>query len=152
MTEPVLRPAGPEDVARLTEVAQAAYGRYIERIGRPPRPYTDDYAEVMRNFSVTIAEVDGEIVGLIAIGPDEEGFVVDNVAVDPAHEGTGVGRALLEHADAQAAAEGFDSIYLYTHELMTENIALYRRIGYVEYDRRVLGGDAPVVFLRKPLG
>jgi hypothetical protein len=27
-------------------------------------------------------------------------------------------------------------IYLYTHETVTENLALYSRIGYVDYDRR----------------
>jgi len=47
---------------------------------------------------------------------------------------------------------GYDSIYLYTHERMTENIALYERIGYVEYDRRAHGRDANLlVYLRKPL-
>jgi hypothetical protein len=34
---------------------------------------------------------------------------------------------------------------------MTENLALYERIGYVEYDRR-LHGDACLVYLRKQLG
>ena len=33
---------------------------------------------------------------------------------------------------------------------MTENLALYRRIGYVEYARRVEFG-LPRVYLRKPL-
>ena len=56
---------------------------------------------------------------MAVVGPDEEGFVLDNVAVDPAHEGTGVGRALLMHAEAAAREAGFDSIYLYTHELTT---------------------------------
>jgi ribosomal protein S18 acetylase RimI-like enzyme len=63
----------------------------------------------------------------------------------------GVGRALLEHAELAARDAGFDSIYLYTHERMAENLALYSRIGYVEYDRRLHGG-APIVYLRKMLG
>lgn len=33
---------------------------------------------------------------------------------------------------------------------MTENLALYARIGYVEYDRRLLG-EACLVYLRKRL-
>ena len=80
----------------------------------------------------------------------DEGFVVDNVAVDPARRGIGVGRALLERAEAEARGAGFDSIALYTHELMTENRALSRRIGYVEYDRRPIEGGF-FVYLRKPL-
>jgi ribosomal protein S18 acetylase RimI-like enzyme len=146
-----LRPATPVDVPRLTELVQAAYGHYVERLGGPPRPLTDDYAEVVRSRSVTVAERGGEIVGLIVLAVDAEGFAVDNVAVDPAHQGSGVGRALLEHAEAAARGAGFDSIYLYTHELMTENQALYRRLGYEEYERR-MHGDARLVYLRKELG
>jgi ribosomal protein S18 acetylase RimI-like enzyme len=145
-----LRPATAHDAARLAQLVDAAYGHYVERIGMTPRPMRDDYDEVVRDYDVTVAEDGGEIVGLVALGTDDEGFVVDNVAVDPAHQGTGIGRELLEHAESEARRAGFDSIYLYTHELMTENQALYRRIGYEEYDRRRFG-TATVVFLRKPL-
>jgi ribosomal protein S18 acetylase RimI-like enzyme len=145
-----LRPATVADVPRLTELVQAAYGHYVERIGGPPRPMTDDYSRVVRESPVTVAELDGETVGLIVLGVTGEGFVVDNVAVDPSHQGSGVGRALLEHAEAAARRAGFDSIYLYTHEKLTENLALYARIGYVEYDRRPHGGDH-IVYLRKSL-
>jgi ribosomal protein S18 acetylase RimI-like enzyme len=147
----MLRPATAADVPRLTELAQAAYGQYVERLGRPPRPMTDDYADVVRSYGVTVAERSGEIVGLIVLRVSDEGFLVDNVAVDPAHHGSGVGSALLERAEVAARRAGFDSIYLYTHEKMTENLALYSRIGYVEYDRRLLG-EACLVYLRKQLG
>jgi ribosomal protein S18 acetylase RimI-like enzyme len=146
-----LRPATAADVPRLSELAQAAYGHYVERIGGPPRPMTDDYAEVVRSYQVTVAERRGEIIGLIVLGVNDEGFVIENVAVDPAHQGSGVGRALLELAEAEARRAGFDSIYLYTHERMTENLELYSRIGYLEYDRRPLG-EASRVYLRKKLG
>jgi ribosomal protein S18 acetylase RimI-like enzyme len=146
-----LRPATPGDVSRLTALVQAAYGHYVARIGGPPRPLTDDYSAVVASRNATVSERGGEIVGLIVCGAGEEGFVVDNVAVDPAHQGTGVGRELLEFAEEAARRAGFNSIYLYTHEKMTENLALYRRIGYVEYDRRPFG-QASVVYLRKGLG
>jgi ribosomal protein S18 acetylase RimI-like enzyme len=148
-----LRPATKEEAARLKQLVRSAYGHYVERIGWEPRPMTEDYSEVMTRFDVLVAESGGEIVGLIVIGPDEEGFVVDNVAVDPASQGSGVGRLLLERAEEAARAAGFDSIYLYTHDSMTKNIALYRRIGYVEYDRRpVPNFDSEVVYMRKRLG
>jgi ribosomal protein S18 acetylase RimI-like enzyme len=112
---------------------------------------TDDYAEVVRTHRVVVAERGGETIGLVVLGVDDEGFFVDNVAVDPSHQGIGVGKTLLEHAESAARDAGFDSIYLYTHERMVENLTLYTRIGYVEYDRRLFG-DARVVFLRKVLG
>jgi len=145
-----LRAGAAADVPRLTDLVRAAYGHYVARLGRPPRPLVDDYAAVVRGGGVTVAEVSGEVAGLIVLIEDDEGFMVDNVAVDPAQQGTGVGRALLEHAEAEARRAGYDSIYLYTHELMTENLALYERSGYVEYDRRT-HGDATLVYLRKAL-
>jgi ribosomal protein S18 acetylase RimI-like enzyme len=146
-----LRPATEADVPRLTELVRAAYSHYVERLGGPPRPMTDDYAGVVRSHRVTVAERDGEIAGLIVLAQDAEGLVVDNVAVDPARQGSGVGRALLRHAEVAARRAGFTSIRLYTHEKMTENQALYAGIGYVEYDRR-MHGDACLVHFRKQLG
>jgi ribosomal protein S18 acetylase RimI-like enzyme len=147
-----LRRATDADVPRLTALVDAAYCRYVERIGGPPGPMTDDYAHVVRSYDVTVAERDGEIVGLIVLRVTDEGFAIANVAVDPLHQGSGVGRTLLEHAEQAARRQEFDSIYLFTHERMTENIALYSRIGYVEYDRRRVDRAAHLVFLRKQLG
>ena len=145
-----LRAATADDVARLTDLVDAAYGHYVERIGGRPRPITDDYTDVVQTKRVTVAERDGEIVGVVVLEVSDQQFTVDNVAVDPAHRGTGVGRALLRHAEAAARDAGRDAIYLYTHELMTENLALYSRIGYVELARRQ-HGPARLVYLRKPL-
>jgi ribosomal protein S18 acetylase RimI-like enzyme len=144
-----LRPAAPGDATRLTKIVQAAYGHYVEDLGRP-RPMLDDYVEVISRDQVIVAERGGEIVGLIVLQVGGEGFVVDNVAVEPAHKGSGIGRSLLERAEAEARSAGFDSVTLYTHERMTENLALYARIGYVEYDRRSIEGGF-LVYLRKPL-
>jgi ribosomal protein S18 acetylase RimI-like enzyme len=145
-----LRPATEADVPRLAELVDAAYGIYVERIGRPPRPMTDDYATVVRDKQVTVAEEGGVVVGLVVLATTDEGFEVDNVAVDPGSQRVGVGRALLEHAEAEAMGSGFDSIYLYTHELIVERIALYERVGYAEYDRRPIPGGS-LVYLRKAL-
>jgi ribosomal protein S18 acetylase RimI-like enzyme len=145
-----LRPATAADVPRLSELVRMAYGHYVERLGEPPRPMTDDYAEVVRTHDVIVAERAGEILGLVVLGIDDEGFFIDNVAVDPSQQGTGIGKALLAHAETAARDAGFDSIYLYTHERMAENLALYERIGYVEYDRRLHGG-ARIAYLRKQL-
>ena len=145
------RSANEFDVSKVAALVNAAYGHYVERIGMLPRPMTDDYAGVIRNRRVTVAELHGTITGVLVLTVDDEGFLIDNVAVDPGHRGTGLGRALLKFAEAEARRAGFDSIHLYTHEKMTENLALYSRIGYVEYDRRSQG-DFSLVFMRKHLG
>jgi N-acetylglutamate synthase-like GNAT family acetyltransferase len=145
------RPATRADVSKVAALVNAAYGHYVERIGMVPRPMTDDYAEVIANERVTVADSHGTIVGVIVLTVDEEGFLIDNVAVEPSHRGEGLGKALLEYAEAEARQMGFDSIHLYTHEKMTENLALYSRIGYIEYDRRSQG-EFSLVYMRKHLG
>ena len=145
-----LRPARAADIGELTELVHDAYRPYVERLGMLPGPMTDDYEEVVRDRDVTVVEGEGEIVGAIVLGITAEGFTIDNVAVHLSHHGQGVGRALLEFAEAEARRAGFDAIHLYTHEKMTENLALYTRIGYAEYDRRS-SGDFSRVFMRKRL-
>ena len=146
-----LRSAQELDASKVATLVDAAYSHYVERIGILPRPMTDDYAQVIANQQVTVAESHGSIVGVIVLNADEEGFLIDNVAVDPSHRGQGLGKALLEFAEAEARRAGFNSIYLYTHEKMTENLALYSRIGYAEYDRRSKG-EFSLVYMRKHLG
>jgi N-acetylglutamate synthase-like GNAT family acetyltransferase len=146
-----LRRATRSDVPSVAALVDAAYGHYVERLGMQPRPVTDDYAAVIRDHQVTVAEHDGAIVGVVVLTVTEEGFLVDNVAVHPSRRGTGLGRALLQFAEAEARRAGFDAIHLYTHEQMTENLALYSRIGYLEYDRRSQGAFS-LVYMRKQLG
>ena len=148
--EYVLRPATREDTANVTALVNAAYSHYVERIGMMPRPMTDDYAQVINNYHVTLAESSQTLVGVIVLTVTDEGFLIDNVAVHPSARGKGLGKALLAFAEAEARRAGFDSIYLYTHEKMTENIVLYSKIGYVEYDRRSQGGFS-LVYMRKQL-
>src|SRR5918993_5030214 len=134
-----LRSATSADVAKVTALVMAAYGHYPEQIGMVPRPMTDDYAQVIMNYQVMVAESHQTIVGVIVLVITDQGFLIDNVAVDPSYRGKGLGRILLEFAEAEARRAGFDSIYLYTHEKMKENLALYAKIGYLEYERRSQG-------------
>lgn len=144
------RPASEHDALGVTACVNAAYRHYVERIGRPPGPMTEDYAKVIRERRVTVAESGGGIIGVLVLAVTQEGFLLENVAVDPSHHGKGLGRVLIEFAEAEARREGFASIYLYTHKKMTENQALYAKIGYVEFDRRTENGLTRV-YMRKSL-
>jgi ribosomal protein S18 acetylase RimI-like enzyme len=144
------RTARETDAPALAGCARSAYAKYVERNGLVPVPMRQDYAEVVREWQVTVVECGGEVAALIVMGPAEEGFLLDNIAVAPAYQGKGLGRVLLAFAEEEALRQGFDSIYLYAQEVMTENIALYERIGYVEYARRLEQG-MPRVYLRKQL-
>jgi ribosomal protein S18 acetylase RimI-like enzyme len=155
VAEPVraysLRRAEESDASQVAELVDAAYVHYVDRIGRLPGPMTQDYRRVIRDADVTIAVRGETLLGVLVLNVTDEGFVIENVAVRPTDRGLGLGKALLELAEDEARRAGFTSIYLYTHEKMTENQALYSRIGYVEYNRRSQG-DFALVYMRKRLG
>jgi ribosomal protein S18 acetylase RimI-like enzyme len=107
-----------------------------------------DYASVIRTGQVHVAEREQHIVGVLELLVTDEGFLLDSIAVDPSAQGAGVGRKLFEFAEKEAKRHGYDSIYLMTNEKMTENQALYSRIGYILFDRRIVHGY-PRVLMRK---
>jgi ribosomal protein S18 acetylase RimI-like enzyme len=150
VTQVTTRRASPADAEKVAACVRAAYQHYIARIGKPPRPMLEDYEKVIEERDVLLAESGGELAGVVVLGESPGDFRVLNVAVDPRFQKTGVGRTLLQLAEAEARRRGFDRIGLSTHEKMTENQALYARIGYREYDRRVEDGYARV-FMQKSL-
>jgi len=150
MNEIAIRPAAMEDAGRISTCVRAAYQHYIERIGKPPRPMLEDYEKVIQQHRVLVAEVGAGLAGVLVLGQTPDGFRVMNIAVHPTLQKTGVGKSLLQFAETEARRLGYDSIYLSTHERMTENQSLYSRIGYREYDRRVEDGYSRV-YMRKKL-
>ena len=145
-----LRAATVADAAGIAECVRAAYSHYIERIGRKPGPMLDDYNRVVRDHRAYVIEEDGEILGALVLVEREDGLLFDNIAVRPERQGEGIGRRLMEHAETVARRLGHGHLDLYTHERMTENIAMYERIGYTEVERRTERGF-PRVYMRKRL-
>lgn len=155
-----LRRALPADAPAVAACAQAAFAVYLPRLPAAPLPMTKDYAAAIAAQQVWVAEIaeaaesgtaaGSRIIAALVLDITAEGFLIDVIAVQPAHQGTGAGRALLELAECEARRQGFDAIQLFTNEKMTENRALYERIGYVEYKRLVLAHRTRV-FLRKAL-
>lgn len=145
-----IRRAVLADAEGVAACVKAAYQHYVARNGKMPAPMRDDYAAVIRTREAYVAFVDATIVGALVLAKTEEGFLLENIAVVPGLQKTGIGRALLELAERCAATQGFGSIYLYTQEAMAENRALYAKIGYVEYARRSEDG-LDRVYMRKRL-
>lgn len=131
----MIRLAHASEADTVRDVVHAAYRHYIARIGKPPGPMLDDYARRIADGQAWVLEVDGCVVGALVLEETPAGFLLDNIAVLPDGQGRGYGRALMEFAEAEAMRRGFSAIHLYTHALMHENIALYRRVGYAETHR-----------------
>ena len=90
------------------------------------------------------------MAGFVVGYPRGDHWHLENVAVDPAKQGTGLGRALVTHAEAVARAAGARAVELYTNAKMTENQGLYPRLGYRETGRAAEDGFDRV-FYRKTL-
>ena len=150
MTHLEPRPATAADAAGIAECVRGAYSHYVECIGKPPGPMLDDYDQVVRDHHAYVIDDDGRIVGALVLMDKEDGILLDNVAVLPARQGQGIGRRLVEHAESEARRLGHRHLDLYTHERMTENIAMYARSGYEEIERRTEHGF-PRVYMRKRL-
>ena len=146
-----LRPARAADLPAVRALVARAYGHYVARIGKPPGPMLDDYAARIAEGAVQVLEEDGRLVGLLVLLPEADHLLLDNVAVDPAAQGRGHGRRLVAAAEDEARRLGLPELRLYTHELMSENVAMYERLGFVETHRGQQAGYARV-FMRKRLG
>lgn len=145
-----IRPAIPADASAVAACVHAAYQHYVPRIGKPPAPMLDDYADTIRRHRVFVLEVNSSITGAVVLVVDSGRALLDNVAVHPEHQGSGLGRKLIAFAEKEALALGFPAIELYTHELMSENLALYRELGYAEFARETEEGYKRI-YMRKLL-
>ena len=145
-----LRLATPDDLAAVEEVVRRAYAPYVSRIGRTPGPMSDDYSALIRCGRVQVVERDG-IQAILVLIPENDTMLLDNVAVLPSAQGSGLGSALLKYAEQIAKDQGHRFLRLYTNEAMTENIGLYRQIGYVETHRTEEKGLRSV-YMIKALG
>jgi GNAT superfamily N-acetyltransferase len=144
-----VRWAGPQDVARLREIATAAYAPYVSRIGKQPAPMTADYAAAVAEDEVWVAVAGDVIVGLLVLVPAADHLLLENVAVDPGWQGRGIGARLLAVAEERAAHAGLAEIRLYTNAAMTENIAYYPGHGYIETHRGQGDGFDRVYFSKR---
>jgi GNAT superfamily N-acetyltransferase len=151
MSDVKLRRAVLADAEAVAGCVQRAYTRYAGRLPRPPKPVLADYTRVVREEQTWLLEAaDGACLGVLVLVPSADHLLIENVAVDPTWQGRGLGRRLLEFAEAEAARQRFRELRLYTNALMIENRGLYARGGFVEYEQRVVDGR-DTVFMRKAI-
>ncbi|SNX57340.1 acetyltransferase (GNAT) family protein [Streptomyces sp. TLI_55] len=149
MTNEEIRLAGPADVPSVKAVTDAAYHHYIERIGVVPQPMERDHAAAVAAGQVYVTG--DPVTGLVVVEERADHLHLDNIAVHPDAQGTGVGGRLLRFVDAHARALGLPEVRLYTNALMWENQKIYPKYGYEVVERRV-DGPYDRIHYRKRLG
>jgi ribosomal protein S18 acetylase RimI-like enzyme len=142
------RLADETDLPELSEIVRAAYAPYLERMDRPPAPLVTDMRPQIHAGRVWV--VGRPIQGLICLTTVGDTLLIENLAVHPLSQSTGLGRTLMRFAEKMARQRGLDRLQLYTNEVMTENLAIYAHLGYLEVGRRIEDGYRRV-FMEKDL-
>ena len=132
------------DLLEIARCVEAAYSKYIPRLGRRPAPMFADYGALIEAGVVFV--IGTPPVATVTLTAKQNALWVDNLAVDPAYQGGGLGRLLMQFAENEARQRALAEIRLYTNELMTENIAFYTGLGYEECERREEEGYRRVFF------
>lgn len=98
---------------------------------------------VLRVEEGASSRVAGMANALITVSTAEGGRVLllEDVIIGAAHRGTGLGRQLVEHVLAWAAAEGLTRATLLADKDNTPALGFYRRLGFTESAMRVLRLD-----------
>lgn len=133
-----IRQATAADGPVVAEIISAAYEKYLTRMDRPPAPMLRDHAPAIEAGAVWVAG--DPVAGLITLMLTGDTLLIENLAVRPAAQGAGVGRALMDFAELRARRLGATRLALYTHVVMTENQAIYRHLGYREVERKTVNG------------
>jgi ribosomal protein S18 acetylase RimI-like enzyme len=143
-----IRRAQLDDAECIASLVSEAYTPYISRIGKKPGPMLDDYRQVVIETPTFVLTEHAEIVGVLVMSQEDTDLLLINIAVLPRHIGRGLGKMLMAFCENYALRTGCDAIRLYTHELMIENIDIYKKLGYQETHRATENGFARV-FMRK---
>lgn len=145
MPEVVLRRATPADYEAAGAVTLAAYEPFLDG---PEDGYAEQLADVGARDAqaeLWVAVAGEELLGCVTLCPagspwreiarESEGEF-RMLAVSPAAQGRGVGRALVEHVVERFRADGADAIALSSLSEMSAAHRLYERLGFTRLPER----------------
>ncbi len=112
------------------------------------RPWNDPERDIERKLALDdelflVAEQDGRIVGSVMAGYDGHRGWINYLAVEPVLQGSGLGRQLMNAAEAKLLALGCPKVNLQIRAGNDRVMAFYEAIGYgrdevVSYGKRLI--------------
>lgn len=99
------------------------------------RPWNDPSRDIERKLAhdpdgLIVLEAGGRLAGAVMAGYDGHRGWVNYLAVDPGHQGQGLGRLLMAEAERRLREQGCPKINLQVRSSNEQVIAFYRHIGY----------------------
>ena len=134
MPDWTLRLATVADERGLVCCIDRAYAVYANSVPDLPAVSEGVVEDITRNI-VWVADLGGQIVGILVLVRGADSLTLANVAVDLSQKGHGLGKTLMELATSETARLGKSSLRLSTHIDMPENVALYTYLGWHETGR-----------------
>jgi ribosomal protein S18 acetylase RimI-like enzyme len=148
-----LRTYRPDDLPRLQEITAVTFGPVsidgnMERLFGPfgqgdwrtrkVAAIADD-CHIQPDGVFVAEDARGQVVGYVTTRLDPTRGIgwIPNLAVDPAHQGHGLGRALLEHALDFFRAKDMTVARIETLEQNPIGQSLYPSLGFVEVARQI---------------
>jgi GNAT superfamily N-acetyltransferase len=120
----------PFDWAATLALIQRAFAGMEGRID-PPSSLRDLTADGLC-ASGAVWVIGAPPVACMILAPHTDALYLGKLAVDPAHQGHGLGRAMVAHAIGQARALGLPAVELQTRVELVENHAFFTRVGFVK--------------------
>ena len=121
------RRAVAEDHKIIIAIAQKAYEKYVERMGKEPAPMRP---VIQKEDVVFICEDNKQIIAFAILVKINDQIILDNIAVDPSHQKKGIGNNFIKFIEQYLIKQKLDKYQLYTNEKMFENIKWYQKIGF----------------------
>ena len=108
------------------------------------RPWNDPGKDVDRKLArdpegLIVGEIDGQVVATIMYGYDGHRGFANYLGVDPARQGQGLGRAMMEEVETRLLALGCPKINLQIRSDNLGLLSLYGHLGYTDDDVRSMG-------------
>ena len=141
-----IRLATADDLHNIKTCARLAYTKYLARMDRHPAPMVADFARQIALEQIYVATSGSLLSGFVVFYKKSDHIHLENIAVIPESSGKGIGKALIEFVEQCAHDAGINAVELYTNEVMTENIAIYTKLAYVETERKRKDGFNRVYF------
>ena len=121
------RRAVAEDHKIIIAIAQKAYEKYVERMGKEPAPMRP---VIQKEDVVFICEDNKQIIAFAILVKINDQIILDNIAVDPTHQKKGIGNNFIKFIEEYLMEQKVNKYQLYTNEMMFENIDWYQKIGF----------------------
>jgi predicted N-acetyltransferase YhbS len=125
-----IRPATEDDFTALLEVQQAAFGEYanVYKVSGWTTETIESLKEDAKEKHIFVAEADGAILGSVRFWTVAGVCVIRLLSVTPAHQGHGVGKALI--GEIERVATDAHKFFACTMLRTARNIHLFMSLGY----------------------